>query len=480
VVVGCGTAATVDLDDPGTPGVASGTIDGGEPPVEPGAEKEGSDAGGEAGPGKTGGPGAPGAGGFDASGAPGSAGAEGGAGGPSNGAIGAPCTQTSQCLGPGAQCTPGPGWPNGYCMIFGCQAGSCPADSDCYDVGEGETACLRNCTQRGDCRPGYACHPDAEACIPACGGPADCAAGESCDATTGLCAETAADAGAPPDAGAGPPAGPGPTCAALPSPDCVGTAAHCGQLVAFTPAQGPGYHNYPLNGETASNQYRSFARRDLVQLIKWATAYVDCKAAGWTGGNSMPLGLGDMSESNGAIPGTSIGSPGHPAGTHVNGNDMDIAYYQDRGPNNFLREICPHTTNGQDQYHCTGAPDRLDVWRTALVLGALAGHARTRIIGVDGKVGPLVAAAIQSLCVRSWLPAASCTVAEQGRITYEATNTGRGWFQFHHHHFHISLKAVTSGPTPPSLHLSPEGEDLTPALEVLNLSRTPGEARISR
>ena len=51
-------------------------------------------------------------------------------------------------------------------------------------------------------------------------------------------------------------------------------------------------------------------------------------SAPWTFSNGAELGLGDMSEANGAIPGASQGSPGHPEGTHVNGHDMDIGYYQ--------------------------------------------------------------------------------------------------------------------------------------------------------
>ena len=35
--------------------------------------------------------------------------------------------------------------------------------------------------------------------------------------------------------------------------------------------------------------------------------------------------------------GTAIGSPGHPQGTHVNGNDIDLAYYQVNTANNYLR-----------------------------------------------------------------------------------------------------------------------------------------------
>ena len=144
-----------------------------------------------------------------------------------------------------------------------------------------------------------------------------------------------------------------------------------------------------LNGETAANQYRSFARRDLMMLVKWVTAFVACNAKPGTG-NGAVLGLGDMSEASGAIPGTSRGSPGHPAGTHTNGFDMDIAYYQLRGTDNYLRPICPYMQNGQDAYHCVAAPDNLDVARTALALGAFFESSRVRVIGVDGQVLSLI------------------------------------------------------------------------------------------
>jgi hypothetical protein len=228
----------------------------------------------------------------------------------------------------------------------------------------------------------------------------------------------------------------------LPPRDCTGTPTYCAELVPFEPITGPGYDNYPLNGETLSNQYRSYCRRDLMILVKYAAAYVECKAKTWTGGNGAPIGLGDMSEKNGAIPGTSIGSPGHPAGTHTNGYDMDIGYYQTTGTNNYLRPVCPHTSGGVDQYHCTGAPTILDVKRTALFLGAFLLSDRTRIIGVDGKIGPLVVPAMQALCDDGSLPKLSCD--RKTMIAYETTDTGRGWYKFHHHHFHVSLKKVTA------------------------------------
>jgi hypothetical protein len=228
---------------------------------------------------------------------------------------------------------------------------------------------------------------------------------------------------------------------------CTGTAAFCGELVPFDPDNNPaatdynaalGYIDYPANGETWTNQYRSFIRRDLMMLIKYATAFVACKAAGWTSGNGKPLGLIDMSEANGAIPGTSVGQPGHPSGTHTNGFDIDVAYYQNGTADNKAREVCAHTTNGQEQYHCTATPHLLDTWRNALFVAALHNHPYLRVIGCDGKVGPMVVPAINKLCADGWINNGACKSSTL-RLTYEETDQGYGWFLFHHHHMHISF-----------------------------------------
>lgn len=283
-----------------------------------------------------------------------------------------------------------------------------------------------------------------------------------------------------PDLAGGPGMGPGPTCT-LPTRDCAG--AGCATMSQFLPVMGPGYDNYPLNGETLQDQYRSFARQDLQMLVKYASAYVDCKAQGWTTGNGKPIGLGDMSEANGAIPGTRENDPGHPAGTHVNGFDMDIAYHQVTSPNNYLRPVCPHTSGGQDQYRCTAAPNNLDVWRTALFLGAFFTSSRVRVIGVDGKIGALADQAMQVLCANQWLPQSACTNAKS-RLAYETTDMGRGWYHFHHHHLHVSIN-----PPSPSPSFAPPADggclgagcfDLTADLDRLRALRPAGHAFVLR
>jgi hypothetical protein len=177
-------------------------------------------------------------------------------------------------------------------------------------------------------------------------------------------------------------------------------------------------------------------------LLKHATALVECKTAAWTTGNGGPLGLGDMSESNGAIPGTAVNSPGHPTNTHTDGHDIDVGYYQIGQANNRLRSICEHTNSaGADQYHCTAAPTILDVWRSALFLGTLFESPILRVVGVDGKAGPLFVSAINELCTTGWLSTAAC---QNVSLAYEEVDEGRGWYRFHHHHMHISVSSQSS------------------------------------
>jgi hypothetical protein len=327
----------------------------------------------------------------------------------------------------------------GVCMTeasAACASGGstaeCPTGSQCWNLtGRDGSLCWPECAQydcAGTCAMDGTCEPNAQTdCDPTCGNACSCTAtscGADMQCVSGECV---------PDVGAGPGAGPGPACASLPVRDCT---TGCNTITTFAPRTTAYYDDYPINGETTANQYRSWARKDLIMLMSYATAFTECKSAAWTVGNGGALGLGDMSEMNGAIPGTSIGSPGHPAGTHVNGYDIDIGYYQVGTADNKLREICPHTSGGQDAYHCTGEPTKLDVWRTALFLGALFSSTRTRVVGVDGKAGPLLMSALQQLCDDNWLTSTACNNIS---LAFETTNQNQGWYYFHHHHSHLSL-----------------------------------------
>jgi hypothetical protein len=207
----------------------------------------------------------------------------------------------------------------------------------------------------------------------------------------------------------------------------------CGNLIAFNPRATLAYDDYPINGETVDNQYRSYLRREYVPAVQRAADLVLRVAAGSTTGHGAPIGLGDMSECDGSIPGTSIGEPGHPAGTHTGGLDIDIAYYQTGTPDNHLRAVCDSQVNRIEQNHCVAPADRLDAYRTALFLEALASATQVRVIGVDGQIAPVLEQTLAQLCADG---VTDCTAVP---LAYEMTDTGQGWFYFRHHSMHISF-----------------------------------------
>ena len=241
-----------------------------------------------------------------------------------------------------------------------------------------------------------------------------------------------------------------PSCPQLPPLECTGSPAYCTELVPFEPVEGSGYFNSPLNGETWDDQYRSYLRRDLAMIIQRASARVACETKNWDYREMEPLGLGDMSEANGAIPGTSTGRPSHPPLTHTDGNDIDIAYFQSDIPDllpsqksgesgvegNRLRPVCKHTVFGAAVNHCTQAPRLLDPWRTGLMMAHISEHPQIRVIGVDGQVGLILETALDQLAQAGWIDPG---LRPQINLVYEETNEGKGWFRHHHHHLHISM-----------------------------------------
>lgn len=216
------------------------------------------------------------------------------------------------------------------------------------------------------------------------------------------------------------------TCASLPDRHC--TTVGCEAVIRFSPDLGDGY------AVTHGDRY-SWLRKDAVTFVKYAASSVSCLFAG-----TSRLGLGDMSMSNGGTPADTSGRLRHPQGTHTQGSDIDLAYYQINQPNNNLRPVCEHISGGQDQYHCIADPSYLDVRRTALFLAKILESSRVRVIGVDGKIGPKLIPAIEQLEVDGYVTPRIVQRFKSGSITWEATDTGRGWFLFHHHHAHISVR----------------------------------------
>ena len=137
------------------------------------------------------------------------------------------------------------------------------------------------------------------------------------------------------------------------------------------------------------------------------------------------LGLLDMSERGGATPGTLQGQLRHPEGTHINGNDIDIAYYQ-TGEDNAGRPVCVN-----DNYFCTQEPNILDSPRTAYFMAQLFASGHVRVIGVDTLIAPLLRDAADDLLNDGLITDAQ----HAGFWTMMAF--GDGW-PFHHHHMHFS------------------------------------------
>jgi hypothetical protein len=379
------------------------------------------------------------------------------------GSVGCSCETNADCLGTDSHCILDrymhydTGFLDGYCIVRGCSQGSCPTGSTCVEFEDASTACMDSCADDGLCRPGYRCLSEggAEICYPGCSADLDCPAGKICyekgfcvteACSPGSCAQGWFCAGGvcmlevengPGDNSDFPLDDLTSLCPDLPEWRCVGGEEFCGELIQFDPAEGDGYVDYPVNGETWEYQYRSFLRRDLVLVVQYAAAYVSCLAGDWSFGNGEPVGLVDMSEANGAIPGMSVGSLDHPYGTHMNGLDIDIAYFQVTGSDNRPRIICEHVDNGVDAERCVAPPANLDPWRTALFQGALMVHPSIRVIGVDGQIGPRLRPALFILCRDGWLGAEICAI-DQVVLTYEEKDEERGFFLHHHHHLHVS------------------------------------------
>jgi len=164
----------------------------------------------------------------------------------------------------------------------------------------------------------------------------------------------------------------------------------------------------------------SHLRREVSYLVQYAANET---AAMFPGTN--PIGLLDMGESDGSTPGTMVGSLRHPQGTHINGNDIDIAYFQ-TGADNLGRSVCPE--NGS---FCTGAPDILDARRSAYFIVKLMESPNLRVIGVDTMIA-------------SDLFDAADDLRSEGKITANQRSMmdsylayGDGW-PFHQHHLHFS------------------------------------------
>jgi len=77
--------------------------------------------------------------------------------------IGAACTSASSCAH--NSCL---GMTGGYCTKSMCDFSGCPTGSTCFGIGNGDTACLKDCTATGQCRTAesYVCSSNYQVCLP--------------------------------------------------------------------------------------------------------------------------------------------------------------------------------------------------------------------------------------------------------------------------------------------------------------------------
>ena len=161
-------------------------------------------------------------------------------------------------------------------------------------------------------------------------------------------------------------------------------------------------------------------RREVAYLVASAA-----EAVKDTFPSTKPLALMDMSQADGGTPGEMVSSLRHPDGTHIEGNDIDIAYYQ-TGPDNMGREVCE-----SDGYFCTGPATLLEPRRTAYFMAMLMRSDYMRVIGVDTEIAEDVLDAAADLRTEGLLR--SSDISNLG--TYMAYGEGG---PFHHHHMHFS------------------------------------------
>ena len=189
----------------------------------------------------------------------------------------------------------------------------------------------------------------------------------------------------------------------------------CNRIMQF-----PG-HNSDSDGYKVEHQaHYSNLRREVAYLVSYATQETTAAFAG-----TNPLALMDMSEQEGETPGTMVSSLRHPEGTHVDGNDIDIAYYQN-GADNSGRAVCEN-----DGYFCTGSPTLLDAERTAYFMAKLFDSNHVRVIGVDTKIAAALFDAADDL-----KDSGKITTAQRNKFDSDMAY-GDGW-PFHHHHLHFS------------------------------------------
>ena len=214
----------------------------------------------------------------------------------------------------------------------------------------------------------------------------------------------------------------------------------CNRIMQFPQA------NIEADGYWANHQaHYSNLRREVAYLVRYASAEV-AKQFPDTG----PLGMLDMSQWDGDTPGRMDGQLRHPEGTHVEGNDIDIAYYMKAGDN-----LGGYPCSSHDAYFCTGEANLMDTERTTYFLAKLMESSNVRVIGIDPEVASKV-------IPESWEQSSQGLFSSTIRSKFSSHLAhGDGW-PFHHHHLHFSWNwesGFEGRETQPEGCIHPDSED---------------------
>lgn len=215
--------------------------------------------------------------------------------------------------------------------------------------------------------------------------------------------------------------------------DCEGLGGKGSGLLPF-PFPDPDDTTLGDAYDFASYANYRFARRELVMLVRNALAETRRAFPG-----TKRLSLSDICQMDGITPGYDVGSPRHPKSTHDQGGNIDIAYFQTDDAND-LEIVCNDGATHGDGYCTPGATKKhkVDLPRQAFFMAKLFDSPRTRVVGVDKILAPLLVDAAKSLAALPYGDPQRITSAELSAFSSKMAY-GPGW-PYHHHHIHLSMK----------------------------------------
>lgn len=219
--------------------------------------------------------------------------------------------------------------------------------------------------------------------------------------------------------------------------ECIGQGPSGSGLLPF-PFPDPNDSTVGAGYEWESAANYRFARRELIMLVRHALAET-IKAFP----NTTALSLLDVCQKDGITPGYDVGSPRHPQSTHDQGGNIDIAYFQTDGANDG-EIVCGDGATHGDGYCTKGATKTnfVDFPRQAFFMAKLFASPRTRVVGTDTVLAPLIADAAKALAALPKGHPQRITSNElagfESKMAY-----GSGW-PYHHHHIHLSMNWWTS------------------------------------